>query len=314
MKNKQDIFTYEEDQHLRIDRFLAQRYPSSSRAQFQFFIENGFVLVNQCKIKKHQKLQKNDQISIEWVSKKPQMHLEPSPMNLEILYEDDFLLVINKPPFLSVHPGAGTREPTLIEGVLAYTQNLANGEDELRPGIVHRLDKDTSGAIIIAKDDTSLFHLSRQFQQRDVQKTYIAVCQNSPRDGTYQFLLTRNPHHRKQYVVSQEKGKNSITDIEILDKTDKYTLVKIVPKTGRTHQIRVVLSHLKAPIIGDTTYHKKHPLIQRQLLHAYQLSFVHPHTHQKVNITAPLPEDFLAAMTKFHLEKNDLISYSLNTV
>ena|SRR3990167_1799249 len=292
------IINVENDHGIRIDQFLTQYLGGTSRSRVQSLIGREKVCVNAKIVKKHYLLRPGDRIELGEMESAAPSHLLPVSMPLDILYEDKFLIAVNKPPFLSVHPGAGPPVPTLVHGLLAYTENLAS--NGCRPGIVHRLDKETSGILLIAKDDTTLHMLSSAFQNRKVHKTYLAVTHSTPPEGTFTHLLTRDPKCRTRYTVSTSEGKEAISTFIVLCKTGSVSLVQIEPATGRTHQIRVQLSHLKAPVYGDKLYSKM-KVPPRHMLHATRLNLIHPITQMPLELSAPIPADFAAVLKRENL-------------
>jgi 23S rRNA pseudouridine1911/1915/1917 synthase len=229
-------------------------------------------------------------------------------MPLDVLYEDDRLLVLNKAPGVVVHPAAGHEEHTLVNALLHHCRGELSGIGGVaRPGIVHRLDKDTSGCLVVAKNDETHLALSAQFASRKVQKTYLAlVCGEIQRDsGTIRAAIARHPSHRKRMAVDDEFGREALTGYEVVERLRGATLVKCFLHTGRTHQIRVHFQFLGFPLVGDATYGNRqnqrledltHFTASRQMLHAWQLSFIHPRSGQKLSFEAPLPKDMQDAI------------------
>lgn len=275
---------------MRIDLFLAAQFPDLSRSYFQYLIEQQSVLIQGSPVKKRTLVEEGDIVEVTLLESQETV-LTPEPMSLDILYEDEDLLALNKPSGLVVHPGAGNRNGTLINGVLHYAKTLPESDDPLRPGVVHRLDKDTSGVILIAKTRRMHTRLIDLFSERKIQKTYLAICHNKPSRLSVDAPIGRHRFRRKEMSIS-ENGKSAQTEFQLIDQYGSFSLLRALPKTGRTHQIRVHLNYLKCPIVGDETYGPKNPLHKRQLLHAHKLEFIHPTLKKTLSIEAPLPEDF----------------------
>lgn len=289
----------------RLDRFLA-RHTTFSRARVQRWLKAGLVLVNGRVEPAKYLVRAGDRLTL---TPPPP---EPSPLvaealPLDIVFEDQDIIVVNKPPGLVVHPGAGHRGGTLLNALLAHCPELKDIGDVNRPGLVHRLDKDTSGLLVAAK--TTLAHeaLVRQFQSRLVEKTYVALVWGrfKAKEGVIEKEIGRHPSTRQKMSVHARRGKVAVTHWRVLQEFGPLTLVELKPKTGRTHQLRVHLAFLGHPVVGDAAYgggaarFKDHPklkalkpLVTRQLLHAQFLGFIHPRTGEAVALEAPLPEDF----------------------
>ena len=297
----------------RLDAFLRQEFPAVSRGTLQKLIDTGDIRVNDCEVKPTYSPKAGDLITVTWPEPK-KLDLAPEEIPLDVLYEDSDLLVLNKAPGLVVHPGAGNYEHTLVNALLHYCAGQLSGiAGYARPGIVHRLDKDTSGCLVIAKNDTAHIGLSDQFRNRSLEKIYHAVlCGELPKNtGEIQAAIARHPSHRRTMTVTENgKGREARTSYRILERLHCATLVQVVLHTGRTHQIRVHFQHLGFPLAGDRTYGGKQNArlrlqsnydAPRQLLHSYSLSFKHPRSGQQISATAPWPEDFkqaLAALRK----------------
>jgi 23S rRNA pseudouridine1911/1915/1917 synthase len=277
----------------RLDRLLCQQFPTYSRTYFQYLIEQGFVLVNGLPIKKKDKPKTGDEIEI-CFQLTPEISLEPENIPLEILYEDEHLLAINKPAGMVTHPAPGHYTQTFVHALLYHCKTLPRG-DTLRPGIVHRLDKDTSGVLLAAKTSEAHQKLVEMFCQRKLEKTYLAICVGTPGNGTIEAPIKRHPTKRKEMAVDPT-GKAATTITNVLSFDGKLSLVEVMLITGRTHQIRVHLKHKGTPILGDSVYGSlswnKNYDAPRQMLHAYRLSFCHPITGMKINLKAPIPADF----------------------
>lgn len=293
MTQTENLFVAQEEADQRLDKLLSLHFPEHSRTYFQYLIEQGCVLVNGKALKKRTKPQAGDEIEICFLLT-PELSLEPEAIPLDILYEDDHLLVINKPVGMVVHPAPGNPRGTFANALLHHCKQLPGLSDSLRPGIVHRLDKDTSGVLMAAKTYEMHQALIECFSLRKIKKTYLAICLGKPQDGTIEASIGRHPVNRKEMCVSLE-GKPAVTHLTLLAHKPPFSLVKLEPITGRTHQLRVHLDHLNCPILGDMVYgsfstNRKHH-INRQLLHAYQLNFTHPFNQKILSFTAPIPED-----------------------
>ncbi|MBS0625083.1 MAG: RluA family pseudouridine synthase [Verrucomicrobia bacterium] len=282
-----------EEEGFRIDKLLAGRFPHCSRTYFQSLIENGSVLINGQPVKKREIPKIGDEIEV-CFQLTPELSVSPEPMAFEILFEDDHIIAINKPPGLVVHPAPGHWTGTFVNGLLAHCRNLPQTGDPLRPGIVHRLDKDTSGILIAAKTREAHQKLIELFASRKIEKHYLAVCCGRPPNGPINAPIGRHPVKRKEMAIVPE-GKEALSYIQVLAFNDKASLALIRPMTGRTHQIRVHLKHLGHPILGDEVY--GNPRMNqslapgRLLLHAYRLTFDHPCTGEKLQLMAPIPTD-----------------------
>ena len=286
---------------IRLDKYLAQVLPQFSRAYVQKLIEQGCVLVNGLKAKASQKLNKVDRITVDFPPLPDHPLAEPIP--LTIIYEDEDVLVIDKPAGLTVHPAPGHPSHTLVNAVLAHYPNLARSDELLRPGIVHRLDKDTSGLIVLAKNDLAREYLVTQFKSRAVVKGYLVLVKGrlSPEQGMIEAPVGRDPRSRRRMAII-ERGKEATTQYKVLKYLDNYTLLEVTPLTGRTHQIRIHLSAIGYPVVGDPIYGTKSAFLDRQFIHAYRLGFRLPSTRQYQEFTSPLPADLEQALE--HLSRN----------
>ncbi len=286
---------------MRLDKWLASHYQDYSRQYFQYLIEKKLVLVNGLIAKKAYRLEIGDEIEIEFALT-PEITLEPENIPLDILYEDDALLAINKPVDMVVHPAAGNWSGTFVHALLYHCNHLPKGET-LRPGIVHRLDKQTTGVLLAAKTERAQSKLVESFAARRIEKTYLAVCVGNPKERVIEGNIGRHPVHRKKMAVIKEGGKPARTLCKILRFSSPLSLVELGAETGRTHQLRVHLQSIGTPILGDPVYgtpslNKKYG-VERQLLHAHRLVFDHPITGAHLVIEAPLPEDMTSIIEKF---------------
>ena len=286
----------------RLDAFLARSVEGLTRSAAQKLLEEGCVLRCGKPGKKNDKLNPGEEITVH-IPEPKTVDIAPTQMDLEIVYEDGDVLVINKPKGLVVHPAAGHREDTLVNGLLyAMGDSLSGINGELRPGIVHRIDKDTSGLLAVAKNDYAHVMLASQLKDHTMARTYEAIlCGNLKEDsGTVDAPIGRHPTDRKKMCVTQRNSKPAVTHWEVIRRYRGYTHVRCRLETGRTHQIRVHMAHIGHPILGDTVYgHKKAELGQdSQCLHAGVLCFRHPRDNRPVMVMAPLPEYFTGLLEK----------------
>jgi 23S rRNA pseudouridine1911/1915/1917 synthase len=277
----------------RLDVFLAAAMPEVSRSHWKVLIQDGRVLVNGKTCKPNHKLQVGD--AVEWmVPEEVPSDPQPEDIPMDILFEDDVVLVLNKPPGLVVHPAPGNGSGTLVNALLFHDSRFQSVE---RAGIVHRLDKDTSGVMVVAKSDTAMAELQRQFKARETNKEYLALVWGSPpSDGRIETLIGRHPVHRKKMAVLNEGGRDAISNFKTLENFSETSLVQVKIETGRTHQIRVHMTHLGHPIVGDVVYGRarrnKLPIEpERQMLHAAKLEFTHPSSGKRLSFEAPLFDD-----------------------
>ena len=279
----------------RIDAFLASKNQDISRMAIQRMIENGNIMVNGQKYKASYKVCEGDNIILE--EEKPKdISLKAQDIPIEIIYEDKDIIVVNKPKGMVVHPGNGNPEGTLVNSLMAICKDSLSGiGGEIRPGIVHRLDKDTSGILIVAKNDKAHINLSEQIKNHQVKKTYIALVRGivKENEATINMPIGRSPNDRKKMTVVKN-GKEAITHFKVLKRYDNYTLLQVNIETGRTHQIRVHLAKIGYPIIGDEVYSsgKNEWNIKGQCLHAKSLDFKNPTTNKQIHLEAELPEYF----------------------
>jgi 23S rRNA pseudouridine1911/1915/1917 synthase len=292
----------------RLDIYLREKFPAISRGTLQKLIDTGDVLINGNAVKPTYSPRAGDVVTVHFPEPR-KLDLSPEEIPLTVLFEDSDLMVINKPAGLVVHPGAGNYEHTLVNALLHHCRGELSGiAGYARPGIVHRLDKDTSGCLVIAKNDTAHLGLSEQFRNRTTQKIYHAiVCGEPPKAaGEIEANIARHPSHRRTMTAVQDgKGRSARTSYRILERLRCATLVQVQLHTGRTHQIRVHFQHLGFPLAGDRVYGGKQNVrltlqtqfrAGRQMLHAYSLSFAHPRTGEAIQCASPWPEDFQNAV------------------
>jgi len=286
----------------RLDAFLARTCEGMTRSAAQRLLEDGCVTRNGKPGKKNDKLNTGDEISVEIPEAKP-VDIVAKDIPLEIVYEDEDVLVINKPKGLVVHPAAGHEDDTLVNGLLhSHAGKLSGINGELRPGIVHRIDKDTSGLLAVAKNDLAHTVLASQLKDHSMARTYEAiVCGNVKNDtGTVDAPIGRHPTDRKKMCVTERNGRNAVTHYEVIARYRGYTHIRCRLETGRTHQIRVHMAHIGHPILGDTVYGRKKPELGQdsQCLHAGILCFAHPRDGHPVVVMADLPEYFKNVLKK----------------
>ena len=277
----------------RLDAYLARVEPSLSRSRIKSLIEDGHVLVEGTTCKPSRRLRPGERLTLTVPPPQP-IELKPESIPVHVVYQDSHLLVLDKPAGLSVHPGPGHPAHTLVNALLALIPDLPGIGGYLRPGIVHRLDKDTSGLMVVAKTESAHIHLSHQLKDRAMAKGYLALAQGRipTSEGTIDAPLGRHPVHRKRIAVVTN-GRTARTDYRVLQHFTDATYLDVTLHTGRTHQIRVHMAHLGHPLVGDAVYGHNHPLLQRHFLHAHKLAFTHPATGEWVDFTAPLPDDLL---------------------
>jgi 23S rRNA pseudouridine1911/1915/1917 synthase len=290
----------------RLDKFLVSRLPEFSRARLQGLIADGFVLVNGEPAKKSgQMLEAGAAVEIRIPPPVPS-GLIPENIPLDIIFENDDLLVVDKPAGMVVHPAAGHDSGTLVHAVLGYDPEIEGIGGEERPGVVHRLDKETSGLILLAKNDHAHHWLQDQFRLRHVEKTYLALVDGAPPtpSGRVEAAIGRDPSHRKQMaVLPPGKGRESVSEYKTLEKFRHHTLLEFRPLTGRTHQIRLHCAFLGCPIVGDKVYGRKNPTVEikRHFLHAAKLKIILPGGKQPRIFEAPLPEELMDVLTRLRL-------------
>jgi len=299
-----------DESSIRLDLFLSNKLPDFSRTSIQNSIKSSLVKVNGLISKASMKLSSGDIVECEIKKKTSNITITPQNIPLDILFEDKSIIVINKPSGLVVHPGSGNKDNTLVNGLIYHYKKLSK-INNLRPGIIHRLDKDTSGVIVIAKTDKAHVSISEQFANRSVKKTYYALAWGKVKDkGVIKGLIDRDSFNRTKFKMSPHKGRTSKTLYSLENYFEPISLVKLHPETGRTHQIRVHLNSIGHPIFSDSqysggakrikSYHVKYmrtlkrlfKLMNRVALHAQKINFNHPETSENISFTAPFPDDF----------------------
>jgi 23S rRNA pseudouridine1911/1915/1917 synthase len=281
----------------RLDRLLAERIPELSRTRIQNLIRTGMVMVDGDPVSRPgHRLAGGERVVIAIPEARPAT-LQPEPIPLDILYEDDALIIVNKPPGMVVHPAAGHSHGTLVQAILAHAPELRGVGGEARPGVVHRLDKETSGLILFAKHDVAHRYLQRLFKVREIQKTYLAIVDGRPATATgrVEAAIGRDPRERKRMsVVRAARGREAVTLFKTVEAFTDHSLLEAKPETGRTHQIRVHLAFLGCPVVGDRVYGRRKPTlpVARQMLHAWKARLVLPGEREPREFEAPIPPDF----------------------
>ena len=281
-----------EDQ--RIDRYLTEMLPEQSRSFFQKLIRDGFVMVNHIIVKVNYRLKTGDVIEIDIPDAVP-TEIVPENIPLDILYEDDDLLIVNKPKGMVVHPAVGHSTGTVVNAIMYHCQgNLSGINGEIRPGIVHRIDKDTTGSLIICKNDEAHRNIAEQIKEHSVTRRYVGVVAGtfSEESGTVEGAIGRHPNDRKRMTINEKNGKPAVTHYRVLQTLKGASFMEFELETGRTHQIRVHMASISHPLLGDTVYgNSKNPYkLQGQALHARTIGFIHPTTGEYIEVSAPIPE------------------------
>ena len=308
MESKLIIDVSDEETGERIDSFLSGK-TEFTRTRIQQLIKDRNITVNGKPTKSSYKIEENDEIIIE-VPEVETTEIKPENIKIDIVYEDSDIAVINKQAGLVVHPAHGHYSGTLVNAILYHIKDLSGINGEIRPGIVHRLDKDTSGLIVIAKNDKVHTALTEMFQEKKIRKTYLAILKGklNKSEGKIVTQIGRDKNDRKKMTVIDDatKGKNAITNYRVISQNNLFTIVKVNIETGRTHQIRVHMRYLGYPILGDSVYGRKDNE-KRQMLHAYKLEFIHPVTGRQMEFIGEIPEDFQKALKKSDLKIDEII-------
>lgn len=296
-------FKIDSNESLRLDKYLIDKL-NVSRSKLQEMILNNLVLVNGKKQKNSYRLKENDVISVTGYLTY-ETDIKPEKMDLDIVYEDEDVMVINKPSGLVVHPACGHFSGTLVNGLLSHTKSLSSSNGDLRPGIVHRIDKDTSGLLVVAKNDKAHEALSNQLKDKSLSRIYIALVSGriNHDTGTIDAPIGRDPYDRKKMCVTDENSKEAITHFKVLDRYKNSTLIELKLETGRTHQIRVHMAYIKHPIINDPVYGlSKKTTSFGQMLHAKEITFIHPKTKKEMTFTCNVPDEFNDLLEKYKNE------------
>jgi len=298
-------FTFDQDKPQRLDKYLVGHLPGFSRSQLQGLIKDGFVLVNGVAAHKTGlALERGSQVRVRIPPPVPSV-LAPEPIPLDIRFENDDLIVVNKPAGMVVHPAAGHESGTLVHAILAHTPEMQGVGGEGRPGVVHRLDKNTSGLILFSKNDAAHRWLQEQFRRREVEKIYLVLVDGRPPTptGRIEAPIGRDASQRKQMAIVPGKGREAVSEYLTLETYPAHTLLEVRPLTGRTHQIRLHLSFLGCPVAGDTTYGRRTPSlgIQRHFLHAARLTIRMPGDQRLHTFEAPLPDELVEVLNSLRL-------------
>lgn len=292
-----------EDAGARLDSFLARSIENTSRSAAQQLIDDGRVTLRGKAVKSSYKVAEGDEFSVELPEEVEDAGLEAQDIPLDVIYEDADLIVVNKPKGLVVHPAPGHADGTLVNALMYHCGDSLSGVGgELRPGIVHRIDMETSGLLIAAKNDFAHRHLSDQLKDRSLSRVYETIVRGNIKDesGTIDAPIGRHPTDRKRMAVTQRNSRNAVTHYEVIARYDGYTHLRCKLETGRTHQIRVHLAHIGHPVLGDMVYGMKKPELglDSQCLHARRIKFIHPRTEEHVELESQLPEYFTAVLEK----------------
>ena len=290
------LFEIQDDQQMRLDKYLAEQFPEQTRSYLQKLIKDGEVLVNGKNVKTGYQLSKGDEVSVN-IPEPKELDVEPQKMDLDIVYEDEDVILINKPKGMVVHPAPGHTTDTLVNGLLYHCKdNLSGINGVARPGIVHRIDRDTTGILIVCKNDMSHNSIAAQLKEHSINRRYRALVHGNLKEdtGTIEGPIGRHPIDRKKMAINERNGKPAVTHYTVLERFGNYTLIECKLETGRTHQIRVHMTSIGHPLVGDEVYGPaKCPFkLQGQSLHAMVLGFVHPRTGEYMEFSADLPEYF----------------------
>lgn len=306
----EEIIVSSKEAYQRIDHYLIKKGIGISRTRIQQLIKQGIVTVNLKAVKPNYKVHPQDKISLT-IPPRQKIDITPEDLPLEILYEDDQILAINKPPHMVVHPAPGNYSGTLVNALLFYFGELSMEGGPERPGIIHRLDKETSGLILVAKTDKAHQELSRQFKARKISKTYLAIVAGKIKKGSGKIILPigRDRLERKKISTRTIKPREAVTEFKVLERFSRATLIEVKPQTGRTHQIRVHMASLNHPILGDKVYGGRKNLsidgirINRHMLHANGLGFTHPTKKEYMELSSPIPSDMAELLDILHIKE-----------
>lgn len=307
MKNYKSVETVEatiEDRGKRLDAFIEEILDGNTRSYIQKLIEAGDIVIEgKAKIKSGNKLKGNEVIKIS-LPEDEVLDILAEDIPIDIIYEDKHMVVINKAPDTVVHPAPGNYTGTLVNAIMYHIKDLSTINGVVRPGIVHRLDKDTSGVIIIAKNDEAHLKLTEMFKEKVIKKTYVCIIKGTlkEKEGRVETMIGRSPRDRKKMAVVDKNGRIAISNYKVIDEVEHFSLLEVGIETGRTHQIRVHMKHLHCPILGDETYGKPSKKTNRQMLHALKLELNHPITGEPLKVVGELPEDFKAMANTLKLD------------
>ena len=296
------LFEIQEHQQMRLDKYLSEQFPEQTRSYLQKLIKEGEVLVNGKTVKTGYQLSKGDEVCVN-IPEPKELDVEPQKMDLDIVYEDEDVILINKPKGMVVHPAPGHTTDTLVNGLLYHCKdNLSGINGVARPGIVHRIDRDTTGILIVCKNDMAHNSIAAQLKEHSINRRYRALVHGNLKEdnGTVEGPIGRHPVDRKKMAINERNGKPAVTHYTVLERFGNYTLIECVLETGRTHQIRVHMTSIGHPLVGDEVYGPaKCPFkLQGQCLHAMVLGFVHPKTGEYMEFSAELPEYFEELLRK----------------
>ncbi len=293
-----------EDEGKRLDFYLAGIFAEVSRSQFKKMIEQGSVRIEGRTVSAHYPVKSGEKVCVEW-PEKDAGDLEAEDISLEIIAEDEAVILVNKPPGMVVHPAHGNPSHTLVNALLFYCRKLSGIGGVIRPGIVHRLDKDTSGIIIVAKSDRAHAFLARQFKNQTMERVYRVAVKGvvQHEEGICEEAVGRSFLNRKKVIVKPSGGKDATTYFRVIKRFAKASLLEVRPQTGRTHQIRVHMAHLGHPVLGDAFYGVSSPWIARQAVHAFALGFIHPVSREKKYFECPMPGDMQTLLQQLEKEK-----------
>lgn len=297
------IFEIQQDEQMRLDKYLALHFPEQTRSYLQKLIKEGNVLVNGKTVKAGYQLGAGEEVSVN-IPEPKELDVEPQEMPLDIVYEDEDVILINKPKGMVVHPAPGHTADTLVNGLLYHCKDNLSGINGIaRPGIVHRIDRDTTGILIVCKNDLSHNSIAEQLKEHSITRRYRALVHGNVKldEGTVEGPIGRHPVDRKKMAINERNGKPAVTHYRVLERFGNYTYIECVLETGRTHQIRVHMASIGHPLVGDEVYGPaKCPFkqLQGQCLHAMVLGFVHPRTGQYMEFSAELPDYFKELLNK----------------
>ena len=299
---EQYLFEIQEEQQMRLDKYLSEQFPEQTRSYLQKLIKEGFVLVNGKTVKSGYQLSKGEEVSV-IIPEPKELDVEPQKMDLEIVYEDEDVILINKPKGMVVHPAPGHTTDTLVNGLLYHCKDNLSGINGIaRPGIVHRIDRDTTGILIVCKNDMSHNSIAAQLKEHSINRRYRALVHGNIKEdqGTIEGPIGRHPIDRKKMAINERNGKPAVTHYTVLERFGNYTLIECKLETGRTHQIRVHMTSMGHPLVGDEVYGPaKCPFkLQGQCLHAMTLGFVHPRSGEYMEFSAELPVYFEELLRK----------------
>ncbi len=306
---KLDVTVKTEDAGERLDRIINQKYPELTRSYIQQLIESGNITIAEKQPPKSYKVRKGDIIDI-LLPEPEKLDISPEKIELDVIFEDEYLLVVNKPKGMVVHPAPGNYSGTLVNALLEHCGDSLSGiNGVIRPGIVHRIDKDTSGLLIVAKNDNAHKSLAAQIKEHSFRREYMAVLSGNVKNdsGIIDVPLGRSPKDRKKQAANGLGAREALTEYSVLERYRRFCLVRCTLKTGRTHQIRVHMAYIAHPVAGDTVYGgtKNGFSLQGQCLHAATIGFVHPKTNEYLEFTSPLPDYFRDFINKISMERNN---------